>query len=404
MLVHWIWLATRQGLNKRTLYELVQHFGDPEALHRASEEDLRTFPGMNPKGLASLKDHSLETARKILNHCRQEQIHLLPLGDPGYPRRLMGIYDPPVLLYCRGVLPDWEAQPIIGAVGTRSCSEYGLRSGEQLGSQLTRCGGCVVSGIAQGVDAAILRGVLSAGGAPVVFLAGGVDVIYPTENRDLFHEILACGGCILSEQAPGTKPAKWLFPVRNRLISGISHGVLVVEAPEQSGALITARHAMEQGREVYVIPAPIDTVTGKGSNALMKAGAQMVQNGWDILEPYQDRYAGVRKRINEDPSKPQNGKMIPVQRGKTAQSSSKVKKVIDNGTKPPYIDVETKQVTRSPREQAIIAQLLAGPRLTDEVINNCGLSKGEALAVMTVLEIQGVVRRLPGNLMALNET
>lgn len=404
MLVYWIWLTTRQGLNKRTQYELVQRFADPEEIYRASKETLIAAVEMTPRGLASLQDKSLEQARGILHQCRQNKIGLLPFGNAGYPQRLSGIYDPPMLLYYRGSLPDWEARPIIGAVGTRSCSEYGIRSGEQLGYQLTRCGGCVVSGMAEGIDAAILRGVLTAEGAPVIFLAGGVDVIYPAENRELYNDILSRNGCILSEQPPGVKPSRWLFPVRNRLISGISNAVLVVEAPERSGALITARHAMEQGREVYVVPGPIGTVSCRGSNALLKDGAHMAQSGWDILELYQGIYESVQDRMQEHPTVHNNGGFSTVHRKKTAQSPTKEKKVIDNSSQPPYSDVEKKPAVRSPQEQAIVNQLLSGPKLTDAVINGCGLTRSEALAVMTVLEIQGVVHRLPGNLLALNET
>lgn len=403
MLVHWIWLATRQGLSKHTSYELVQRFGDPEEVYRATEEKLRAVPGMPPKGLASLNEKSLDRSREILHHCRQNAIHLLTLKDMGYPRRLLGIYDPPILLFYRGSLPDWEAQPIIGAVGTRYCSQYGIRSGQRLGEQLSRCGGCVASGIAEGIDTAILSGVLAAKGLPVVFLAGGVDVIYPAENRGLYQEILNCGGCVISEQPPGVKPVKWLFPVRNRLISGISNAVLVVEAPERSGALITARHAMEQGREVYVVPGPIDAESCQGSNALLKTGAQMAQSGWDILEPYQDLYQDLQDRTKETVSAPIPGVVPATPKEKTARKPSKEKKVIDNSSKPPYIDVEKNAAARSPGEQAIVRQLLSGPRLTDAVINECGIPKGEALAAMTMLEIQGVLRRLPGNLVALNE-
>ena len=388
MLEHWIWLATRQGLNKRKQYEFLQRFGDPEAIYHASGE-------LPP---ASFADKSLEEAHNILNRCREKDIHPLTLGDERYPKRLRSIYDPPVLLYYRGSLPDWEAQPIIGAVGTRSCSEYGIRSGEKLGYELTRCGGCVVSGMAEGIDTAILTGILKAEGTPVIFLASGVDVIYPAENRSLYNEILSRGGCVLSEQPPETKPFRGHFPIRNRLISGISNAVLVVEAPGKSGALITARHAMEQGREVYAVPGPIDSETCKGSNALLKEGARIAQSGWDILESYAGRYEGIQDRT----AAPKTDKDFTLSREKTAHFRSKEKKVIDNRGKPPYIDVEKKP--GSPQEQAIVAQLLNGPRLTDAVINECGLPKGEALAVMTMLEIRGVLRRLPGNLIAINET
>ena len=403
MLVHWIWLATRQGLSKQVLYELVRQFGNPEEVYRASEEALRAVSDISPKGLASLQEKTLQNSEKILDHCREHEIQLLTLSDENYPQRLLGICDPPILLFYRGSLPDWEAQPIIGAVGTRNCSQYGLRSAQRLGQQLSLCGGCVASGMAEGIDTAVLRGVLAAKGSPVIFLAGGVDVIYPAENRSLYQEILDVGGCVLSEQPPGVKHGRWLFPIRNRLISGISNGVLVVEAPEKSGALITARHALKQGRQVYAVPGLIDEESCQGSNGLLKTGGQMAQSGWDILQPYQDRYPGLRDRTKETTAAPISGDEPVASVKKTVRKRSNEKKVIDNGRNQPYIDVEKKAAVRTPAEQAIVAQLLSGPRLTDAVIYECGLSKSEALAAMTMLEIRGVVHRLPGNLMALNE-
>ena len=392
MLVHWIWLATRQGLSKRTQYELIRCFEDPLRVYRASAEALKTVPGVTSKALEALEDKSLEQAAKILSQCEKKNIQILTLDDPGYPRRLRGIYDPPIVLYYLGSLPDWESKPMVGAVGTRRCSDYGIRSGEKFGYELVCCGAAVVSGMAEGVDTAILKGALSAEGSPVVFLAGGVDVVYPVENSDLYQKLLT-RGCVLSEYPPESKPMKWNFPVRNRLISGISDAVLVVEAPEKSGALITACHAMKQGREVYVVPSPIDVLSGQGSNSLLKDGAHMAQCAWDILEHHQASYGGVSNCCRSF----EKYQKVP-------QKPPKEKKVIDNSGKPPYIDVEKKPAARSPQEQRIIDQLLSGPRLTDEVINACGLSKGEALAVMTMLEIRGVLSRLPGNLVALNET
>ena len=179
MLEYWIWLATRQGLNKRKQYELLQRFGDPEAVYRS---------------FAQAED--LQQAQQILNRCREQGIQLLTLEDPQYPQRLKGIYEPPLLLYYRGSLPDWEAKPVIGAVGTRRCSRYGLRCAHRMAQQLTLCGATVVSGMAEGIDTGVLNGALAAGGAPAVFLAGGVDMIYPAGNRGLYQQILNCGGCI----------------------------------------------------------------------------------------------------------------------------------------------------------------------------------------------------------------
>ena len=386
MLEYWIWLATRQGLNKRKQYELLQRFGDPEAVYRS---------------FAQAED--LQQAQQILNRCREQGIQLLTLEDPRYPRRLKGIYEPPLLLYYRGSLPDWEAKPVIGAVGTRRCSGYGLRCAHRMAQQLILCGATVVSGMAEGIDTGVLNGALAAGGAPAVFLAGGVDMIYPAGNRGLYQQILNCGGCILSEQPPGVGHAKWLFPLRNRLISGISNGLLVVEAPEKSGALITARHAMEQGRAVFAVPGPIDAQSCSGSNALLQEGARIAQSGWDLLRDYRDQFEGLADRTEILGSTLENPVETALFQRKTSQYQPKVKKTIDKESKQLYSDLDKKPAAGTPQEQAIMDQLLSGPKLTDEVINDCALPKGEALAVMTLLEIKGAIRRLPGNLLALNE-
>ena len=386
MLEYWIWLATRQGLNKRKQYELLQRFGDPEAVYRS---------------FAQAED--LQQAQQILNRCREQGIWLLTLEDPRYPQRLKGIYEPPLVLYYRGSLPDWEAKPVIGAVGTRRCSHYGLRCAHRMAQQLTLCGATVVSGMAEGIDTGVLNGALAAGGAPAVFLAGGVDMIYPAGNRGLYQQILNCGGCILSEQPPGVGHAKWLFPLRNRLISGISNGLLVVEAPEKSGALITARHAMEQGRAVFAVPGPIDAQSCSGSNALLQEGARIAQSGWDLLRDYQDQFEGLADRTESSGNILKNPVEMPLFQRKTSQYQPKVKKTIDKESKQLYSDLDKKPAAGTPQEQAIMDQLLSGPKLTDEVINDCALPKGEALAVMTLLEIKGAIRRLPGNLLALNE-
>lgn len=410
MLLHWIWLSTRQGLSQRTKYELVRQYTDPEAVYLEQGRSYREVKGVTPKGLAALKDKSLEEAKRILSRCRQLNVHLLTLQDAAYPQRLKGIYDPPILLYCWGTLPDWEDRPLIGAVGTRHCSDAGIQAGHQLGYQIVRCGGGIVSGIAEGIDAAVLTGALSAGGQVTVFLAGGVDVIYPKENAALYEQVRS-RGCLISEYPPGTQHLGWHFPVRNRMISGISNSVLVVEAPEKSGALITARHALEQGRDVYAVPCGFNIPSGKGSNALLKDGAAMAECGWDILEQYQAMYPGRVVHREEGPDLSEMSGIPrkswedrPQKEKKSPRTVVSEKKVIDNGPKPPYIDVEKKPLAGTPEEQSIVDQLRSGPQLTDTVISRCGLAHAKALAAMTMLEIRGIVKRLPGNLLALNDT
>ena len=282
--------------------------------------------------------------------------------------------------------------------------------------KIAACGGILVSGLAAGIDGLAMEGALMASKPVVGVLGFGPDHIYPKSNKPLF-EAVRRNGCLLSEYPPGVRPDKWTFPRRNRIISGLSNGVLVVEAPKISGALITARQALDQGRDVFVVPGNIDVPTCEGSNELLRQGGILARTGWDVMGEYQALYPD--KVVQFDRAGMQSAYPDEVQRAqapaeerplKVAQKpalpknkEAKDKKVIDNRENPTYIDVEKKPAVRTPQEQAIIGLLKDGPRLTDAVIADCGLSRGEALAVMTILEINGTVRRLPGNLMALNE-
>ncbi len=318
-----------------------------------------------------------------------------------------------MVLYYKGQLPEFDANPMVGVVGTRKATGYGLTAAKRLGYQIGRCGGIVVSGLAFGVDAMAMAGALSAG-APVVGVLGcGADIVYPLSNRSLFRDTEE-KGCILSEFAPGTQPGKWTFPKRNRIISGISNGVLVVEAPEKSGALITARLAAEQGRDVFVVPGNIDMPSCAGSNALLRDGARMVSSGWDVLEEYESLYPDkihrdrtpaqqraypdeVRQRTEEPEKQPPKVAQKPkLPRQKPPVHKKLEKKTIDNGASAPYSDVNYAKPRLSPEEEKVLSSLSQGERLADEVIAETGLSTGKFLAVMTMLELKGLLKRLPG--------
>lgn len=409
MLVHWIWLSTRKNLKEREIVAVLQYFGDPESIYYAPAEAYRQVPGMSLKGDRSLQDKSLEEAQEILRRCSQEGIHLLTLQDAAYPARLKGIADPPVVLYYKGVLPNMDAVPLIGAVGTRSFSDHGMQMARKIGYQLAQGGAVVVSGMAEGIDAGLISGALAAGGAVIGILGCGADRVYPASNRKLYENALQCG-CLISEFPPGTQPFKWNFPKRNRLISGISNGVLVVEAPERSGALITARQAAEQGRDLFAVPGNPNSPSCQGSNQLLEDGAVKVCTGWDILEHYQHRYTCIVPSADDCPEPAELEKLTLEMKGteassgkKPSRNASKEKKVIDNPSKPPYIDQEKLLSQLSEQEKSIVSQLRQGPRGTDDVVHNAGLPMAKAMPVLTMLEIKGVIRRLPGNLIALRE-
>ena len=225
----------------------------------------------------------------MLEDCARDGQFLLTMDDAGYPARLRNIYDPPLLLYGKGSLPLFDDEVAVTVVGTRDCTPYGVRAASQLGYELARQGALLVSGMAKGIDGEALKGALRAGGFTAAVLGGGADVVYPAANRRLYEDIAATG-VILSEYPPGTEPKGDHFPVRNRLLSALSLATVVVEAPEKSGALITAATALEQGREVFAVPGPFDAPKSRGCNALIREGAGLVCEAWDVLSFYESRF------------------------------------------------------------------------------------------------------------------
>ena len=406
MLLHWIWLAHRPGVSDRMKVRLLQHFRDPEDIYFADEESYRHVEGMTAEAAEGLKDKNLESAERTLETCRRENLHILTFQDAAYPSKLKNIADPPVLLYYKGNLPDFDALPMIGVVGTRKASAYGMQTAKRMGYQIAKCGGIVVSGMAFGIDGMAMSGALTAGEMTVGVLGCGADIVYPLSNRGLFRDVEQYG-CILSEFAPGTPPAKWTFPKRNRIISGLSNGVLVVEAPEGSGALITANHALEQGRDVFVVPGNIDQPGFVGSHRLLRDGATLVSSGWDVLSEYTGLYPTQIHRQETPshqtvyPDEIEKSAAKVAQKPKLPEKNRPLKKLlekksIDNQPSEAYSDVNTAMPKLSEQEQQIVAALSSGERLVDDVIAETGLTTGKILALLTMLELKGIIKRLPG--------
>ena len=417
MLVHWIWFSTRPHISDRLKVELVRRFQDPEAIYFADTDSFAQVEGLSEEGKSALADKNLANAETILRDCQRENLSILTYQDASYPARLKNISDPPLVFYYKGRLPDFDGSPVIGVVGTREASAYGMSAAKKLGYQIARCGGIVVSGMAYGIDGMATRGALTAGTPAVGILGCGADVVYPPSNRGLFED-MAQYGCLLSEFVPGTPPIGRNFPKRNRIISGLSCGVLVVEAPEKSGALITAQAALDQGRDVFVVPGNIDVNTCVGSNRLLRDGAVAISSGWDILSEYQQefpdkvqKYDGpMRQSAQRDLSEisAQTEKtqpkvaQKPIVLGKNKVSKQKVdKKVIDNGAPSPYSDVEDKMPPLLPDEQKIVSALTKEPRPVDDVIAETKLSTARMLATLTLLQVKGIVKQHPGKRISL---
>ena len=386
-LKYWVWLTTLPGLTNRSKLLLLEHFPSPEDIYYAQPEDLPPVEGLSSSQAALLSDKSTDRAEDVLARCAKGDIFLLTMQDALYPDRLRNIFDPPVLLYGRGRMPLFDEEAAVSVVGTRTCTPYGISTSEELGYQLAKEGAVVVSGLARGIDGASHRGALRAGGFTAAVLGGGVDVVYPAENRRLYEDIAATG-VLLSEYPPGTEPMGSHFPVRNRILSGLSLAVLVVEAPERSGALITANTALEQGRDVFAVPGPIDAPNSRGSNRLIRDGAGLVTCGWDILEGYRSRFPHRLRPSPENLPPVPEPDSLPAQRAEESSPAKPEKKETPPAL--PVLDL-TADTAGLTDDQIRILQVLTtdAPLLTDDVAERADLPIRRVLSALTVLEIDG---------------
>jgi len=368
-------LALIPGVGPLTRRALLERFGSPAAVLRAAPSELREVQRVGTKlcrKIAAAGDEIDVEAEIAL--CRQSGIEILlePRGDDsdcscsdcsdaGYPRMLREIPDPPGALFLRGALKA-EDTLAVAIVGTRHATQYGLRQAERLAGSLSRAGFTIVSGLARGIDAAAYRGALGAGGRTIAVLAGGVLNIYPPEHKKLAEQVVA-QGALLSESPPRMEPLAGGFPQRNRLISGLALGVIVVEAPKRSGALITARHAMEQGREVFAVPGHIDSRTAHGCHRLIRDGAKLVESADDVLEEL----------------------------GPLVQATPR-----DDGR----VVHHPAELTLNELEQQVLSAIGSEATSIDQVVTQSGLPVPRVLSTISVLEMRRLVRRLSGSTVA----
>jgi len=280
---YWLSLNLISGVGSTLIQRLLDRFNTPEAVFRASKKELLKVEGLGDKVASEIQKGPMEKrVEKELYLLKEAGGKIVTLKDDSYPKRLGEIYDPPALLYVRGELKK-EDELAVSIVGSRKTSPYGRWITEKIGQDLARHGVTIVSGMARGIDSLAHWGAISGGGRTIAVLGCGVDVIYPSENRNLFTKIID-HGAVVSEFPMGSPPEGGHFPRRNRIISGLSIGVVVVQASERSGSLITAGYALEQGREVFAVPGNVGAEGSRGTNRLIKEGAKMVESSEDILE------------------------------------------------------------------------------------------------------------------------
>lgn len=404
MLRYWIWLSTRTGVSKAQRLELLRRFGSANEIYHADTSTLEEIPELSAAEREILSDKALEDAQKILEQCYELGIQILTWQDAQYPERLRSIHDAPVVLYYKGRLPDFSAAPCIALVGARKASAFGMLTAKRLGYQLGRAGAIIVSGLAEGIDGMSMVGALSAD-APVVGVLGcGADVIYPKKNRSLYEDTIA-RGCILTEYPPHTPAIGYHFPVRNRIMSGLCDGVVVVEAAARSGSLITARQALDQGRDVFAVPGNAGGEACAGSNHLLRQGANLAENGFDVLQEYTGRYPGLKLRMEQGLKLGlsfEDLRQNAANSGKTTELkvASKVqtpKKAVDNEEKGNYIELKALMRTLPPTQCAVLEALYDGPKLVDDIIELAQTPTQEIMSALTMLEIRRFVTKVSAN-------
>lgn len=281
-LVLTVWLSLACTPASSSFASLVHRFETPERIYETDEDDLRHAIGSKSADFAALADKDLTKAEETVNYCERHSIGIVTYFDREFPSALRKIPNPPVLLYYRGTLPDFDAVYCAAVVGTRRLSDYGRRMAFSVSADLARSGAVIVSGMAVGIDGVALAGGLSEEKPTVAVLGCGINICYPEEHLALAREIVR-RGCILTEYAPGTQPDRTTFPRRNRLISGIANAVLVIEGRARSGSLITARYAKEQGKPLYALPGNVDAPTGAATSLLLRDGVKGFLSAYDIV-------------------------------------------------------------------------------------------------------------------------
>jgi DNA processing protein len=359
----WLALHLIPGMGPVTCHKLVAHFGSPGMILSAGINDLSSISRLRPESLAALTDRGRQNLKALANDeiekAAAKHISIIAYDDPLYPPLLKNIHDPPVVLYLRGNPAVLNCQGV-GMVGSRAATHYGKSIAEQLASSLVRKDFTIISGMALGIDGAAHKGAMAAEGRTIAVLGCGIDIIYPPGNHKLYQDIVA-SGAVVSEYPLGTMPENFRFPARNRIISGLSLGVVVVEAANRSGSLITARHALEQGREVFAVPGRIDSVKSAGTHTLLQQGAKLVHSVNDIVEEFQ--YT-VDRENQVDHGSEKKGQAI------------------------------LGQLNRE--ESSLLACLDVYPRTIDEIVRESGLSPQKTNELLLFLELKGIVESLPG--------
>ncbi len=410
-LVYSIWLSLACSPGGSTFPKLLTGFSSPEEVYNAELSDISKIIGYRNSDRTALDNKSLERATLIYEFCRKHKVGVVSYFDDGYPKLLREIASPPVLLYYRGTLPDFDKAFTVACVGTRAISEYGRRSAFRISYDLATAGATIVSGMAMGIDGICAAGAIAAGASTVAVLGSGIDICYPPQHLTLAREIVK-HGCIITEYAPKSKPNKYNFPKRNRIISGLSRATIVFEGEECSGAKYTARYAKEQDRPLYALPGNVGAKNSELTNMLIKQGAKPCTSAEDVINDFAKEYPhalnpfrlpermsvdmmGILRELEVVAICPNDDVFIPpkpkrIFQRKTLEEVSEPQEVVIN-TPPDTFDKSALEIYKKiPSESDISIELLV-----DEKYN-----LREVMKRLLKLEMGGFVVLLPGEKVA----
>lgn len=415
----WVALSLALGPRSARLKPLLSHFKTPEAVLNAQKEELlAVVPSLGRGALSSLsyKRQEKEVTR-ILSYCAKRGVTVLTPDSAAYPAALFAISAPPAVLYCLGDLKHLSRSPLVGVVGAREADAYGVRMAYKLSFELAAAGVTIVSGLADGVDGVAAAAALDVGTPTVGVLGCGIDRVYPKHHARLYSEV-AESGLILTEYAPGTPPNGWNFPQRNRIISALSEAVVVVEAGVKSGSLITARHALLQGKPLFAVPGDADSPRSVGCNMLLRAGALMAITGEDVLSHFRFlyrealgmhvpaealQYTGVTKEILKAhgiryPEEESGGKPPKPRRGERAARNKRMPTSEETATseEEPISAATGEALALLAEKDKAIYEALPSTPFTIDLLAAKGIAPRDAVAAMTLFEIMALVRAMPG--------
>jgi len=414
-LLHWIWLSLSCHAGGESFKKLYECLGSASDIYAADENKIASIIGSRSNDYNLLTNKDLTDAEKILTFCRTKNVGILIYSDERYPKRLREISNPPVLLYYRGNLPDFENSLCISVVGTRSVSDYGRKNAFYISRDLAKAGATIVSGMAIGIDGVALAGALSEEKPTVAVIGSGIDVCYPSQHKRLAREIVK-RGCVMTEFAPGTKPFGSNFPIRNRIISGLSEATLVIEGHEKSGSLITARRAISQGRPVYALPGNVGNRNSEATNLLIKNGARALSSADDVVRDFEATHVGklnpfkmispsskdmfsVLSEYEVAALSPGDKVFLP-SRKRTKEKSCELKTEKTEKTENLQLTQKLSRLNASLR--VLYEKIPSGKSIPQDSLVSEELPMRELMRALLKLEVAGLVTLLPGEMLKKN--